>query len=265
VLLSEDLCFAVLAWMDMADVAGAASTARVWRDVARSHRAEWRRWRTLSYVGHHSDAAGVDQLLTAALCRPARLPAPLRLIAPPPEPPILIDGLGEFTWRVNHLMGWAVEGSYLWVINPELSVLLKVRLADGEVVSRSACGFSDHELRYPQGLALMGGEVFVCDLLGHCVAVYSAHDLSFRRIIGKREKGSIGVQSPYGIAAFERELFVADCSASRVLCFHADGAFVRFVGGALQHPRGVAIVPAPVSRPHRARVCVACQARAVPH
>jgi hypothetical protein len=104
-------------------------------------------------------------------------------------------------------------------------------------------------------------EVMVSDLMNHCVAVYSAADLSFRRLIGKRGAGRVGCQSPYGIATHGSEVFVADCSQSRVLCFSAAGEFARFVGGELRHPRGLAIVPAPC--PARARLCAACEGRVV--
>jgi hypothetical protein len=110
---------------------------------------------------------GIEHLLAeaglGALLDGGRLPAPLRAIAPPPGPPLRISQLGDFTWRVNHLLGWAVDGPFLFVCHPDLFVVYKVRLCTAEVVCQSGASYREHDLRYPQGLAVMAatGEVMV--------------------------------------------------------------------------------------------------------
>ena len=118
------------------------------------------------------------------------------------------------------------------------------------------------QLSFAEGVAIAGGEVFVCDRMHHRVLVYNAETLEPVRSFGatwgidaahqplqlvaagRAQWQPSRLHSPEGIAVHGSEVFVADSALRRVVCFdRTRGAYVREVGPFSDEVRGVAAVP----------------------
>lgn len=102
----------------------------------------------------------------------------------------------------------------------------------------------------PVAVAVADAELFVADLAGHRIDVYSTQSGRLMRSLGQPGSGPAGFYYPSGIAlASSKRLFVADMMNARVQILEPDGTFVRSIGrpgnhyGDLGKPKALALAP----------------------
>merc|ERR1711957_154381 len=88
-------------------------------------------------------------------------------------------------------------------------------------------GSGEGQLKGPVGLAVSGGEVYVCDQWNHRVVVFGL-DGSFVRQWGTNGSGG---GHPGAVVVNGDEVLVTDYDNHRVQVFGLDGSFVRQWGG----------------------------------
>ena len=106
--------------------------------------------------------------------------------------------------------------------------------------------FGDEELRRPTGLAVLGGELYVCDTDNHRIVVFG-FDGSPRRQWGALGRDQGQFSRPRDIATRGQELVVVELGNHRLQVFGTDGSYIRHWGrrgaeaGQFSGPRGVAL------------------------
>jgi hypothetical protein len=110
----------------------------------------------------------------------------------------------------------------------------------GAVIHKTlVTGLTSNGNNYPVGIAFLGGNLFVTNL--NSVAEYNAST-------GALERSSLipGVVAPYGIAAFEGNLFVVDAAQSTIGEYTTSGSAVNpsLITG-LGSPTAITVVPEP--------------------
>ncbi|XP_078000087.1 E3 ubiquitin-protein ligase TRIM45-like [Glandiceps talaboti] len=109
--------------------------------------------------------------------------------------------------------------------------------------------FGQNELKTPRGLAIspVDGKVYVTDLDGHCVRIYTQYG-KYIRSFGSKGKGQAQFDCPYFLAVDSTgRVFVADKNNHRVQIFTENGEFLYTFGchgnkdGQLNDPTGIAI------------------------
>ena len=102
----------------------------------------------------------------------------------------------------------------------------------------------------PVAVAVADAQLFVADLAGHRIDVYSTQSGRLARSLGQPGGGPAEFYYPSGIAlAPAGRVFVADMMNARVQMLESDGAFVRSIGrpgnhyGDLGKPKALALAP----------------------
>ena len=108
-------------------------------------------------------------------------------------------------------------------------------------------GSGPKELNSPQGIAVAGDQVFVCDQDNHRVQVLTT-ELEPVKQIGSYGTGNGHFKSPEDVTVDnEQMMYVTDCSNHRVQVLTMDGRFIRSIGkrgsgqGELSSPCGVCV------------------------
>ena len=97
------------------------------------------------------------------------------------------------------------------------------------------------DLTHPCGLAIIDGEVYVCDRNNCRVQVFS------KDLIPLRTFGCHGVEPgqlhwPYDLTQdYEGDVYITDCNNHRIQVFNKDGIFLRGFGAKMKRPMGVSL------------------------
>ena len=152
----------------------------------------------------------------------------------------------------------------VYVVDMGSTRLLKMSLLDGRVMaSVGSHGTGPGELRSPQGVAVSGRLIFVCDTSNNRVCVFedsSFMGLNFSHAFGTKGSAPGELLGPTGVAVLGERVFVTERYNHRVSVFDDDGALVRCIGGHrssapgfFNEPFGVALLPPAGARARRAR------------
>ena len=142
----------------------------------------------------------------------------------------------------------------VYVVDMGSTRLLKMSLLDGRVMaSVGSHGTGPGELRSPQGVAVSGRLIFVCDTSNNRVCVFedsSFMGLNFSHAFGTKGSAPGELLGPTGVAVLGERVFVTERYNHRVSVFDDDGALVRCIGGHrssapgfFNEPFGVALLP----------------------
>eukprot|EP00455_Lapot_gusevi_P053075 TRINITY_DN8202_c0_g5_i4.p1 TRINITY_DN8202_c0_g5~~TRINITY_DN8202_c0_g5_i4.p1 ORF type:complete len:361 (-),score=46.86 TRINITY_DN8202_c0_g5_i4:9-1010(-) len=142
----------------------------------------------------------------------------------------LSDGSIEAVWgtvrdRLHYPAGLALSTSsgLLYVADWGNHCVKGLRVSDGQCaqVLGTGKGSGDHQMNYPQGVAVCGEFVYVADTDNRRVLVYSQQNGRFLRQLVRRATGEMPLYHPTGLSV-DREarlLFVADYEKSRVCVY----------------------------------------------
>jgi DNA-binding beta-propeller fold protein YncE len=129
--------------------------------------------------------------------------------------------------------------------------ILVFRSDGNRIIQRlSSKGSDAGQLHGPQGMVLVGDELFVAEELNDRISVFSMDRngknnifFKFSRVWGSRGNGEGQLNGPKGLAAsLEGLIYVADARNHRIQVFETNGTFVRSFGSdQLKKPFGVAI------------------------
>ena len=103
-------------------------------------------------------------------------------------------------------------------------------------------GHGNAEFNDPRGVAVIGGQVFVCDGGNHRIQVFT-RDLAFVKSIGSNGTGNGQFRYVYDVSQDEDgNLYACDYSNHRIQVFNNEGKFLfKFGTGQLNRPAGVCV------------------------
>jgi len=145
--------------------------------------------------------------------------------------------------------GIAANEDAFFVIDNNAHCVRKLRLKDGAPVARvGKMGHEDGNLAFPEGLALLGGRMYVADGGNNRICVFDT-DMRFCFSFGQRGSVPGKLNGPVGLAPDDEnsQLFVADSSNHRLAVFSEKGKFRRCIGskgsapGCFMDPCGIAL------------------------
>lgn len=123
-------------------------------------------------------------------------------------------------------------------INPEISCIF--------VRSWGSKGEEKSQFRYPLGVAVDRGMVFVADRFNHRVQVFK-DDGTFVRMWGSSGSGRGQFRNPAAVVVKNQNVCVVDTANHRIQIFHLNGTFIRMWGssgaseGQFRNPYGMAM------------------------
>lgn len=164
----------------------------------------------------------------------------------------VLGGFGDAPGQLYRPAGCASEPSSpttLYVVDSYNHRLQKLNVTSGKPLGLAGqYGSGQGQLKFPHGLSLANGVLYVADALNHRIATFDTK-LNFVFTFGKRGSGPGELSFPSGVAALGPTVYVADSGNDRLQVFTTRGKFLRSLGQPGSEP-GQFNMPSDVSLAH---------------
>ena len=145
----------------------------------------------------------------------------------------VLGGFGDGPGQLYRPAGCACESSSpttLYVVDSYNHRLQKLNVTNGKPLSLAGqYGSGPGQLKFPHGISLSNGVLYVADALNHRIATFDTK-LNFVFAFGKRGSGPGELSFPSGVAALGSTVYVADTGNDRLQVYTTRGKFLRSLG-----------------------------------
>ncbi|KAI6652699.1 hypothetical protein LOD99_4482 [Oopsacas minuta] len=163
----------------------------------------------------------LGQLIEREIISPPNYPALL-------QPSISAGNRGTAEGELDFARGIAFNENtqLIYVAHGSNSGRISVFSVTGEFIKTVCEGI----FRYPRGIAISGEDVYISDVLFHCIFHYKLPNFRLVTGVGKEGKGKEEFNSPSGLTvSTDRSVFVADLDNHRIVVMDANLKHQKFI------------------------------------